>query len=162
MKCALSVRLPLNRVTNEHSISGSSRPNFYPITFVLETLVSSSLSEWALKRSPPSIWLFMWVNELLLRRERVVLGNQVLSIRQPIFNLTCSGPVFPSLSPTQDSLKEIFVSRGKPTSGNVYRPETNRLLVRHGYYSCIANDWTKIPAIFRWLFGIFRSNAKCL
>jgi len=37
----------------------SSRPNFYPITFVLGTLVSSPLSESALKRLPPSVWLFM-------------------------------------------------------------------------------------------------------
>ena len=34
----------------------SNRPNFYPITFVLETLVSSSSSESALKCSPPSVW----------------------------------------------------------------------------------------------------------
>jgi hypothetical protein len=58
--------------------------------------------------------------------------------------------------------KESFLSPGKPTYGNVYRPEANRRLVAHGYYYSIANDLTKIPAIFRWLFGIFRSNAKCL
>jgi hypothetical protein len=50
----------------------------------------------------------------------------------------------------------------RKTSENVYRPETKTRLVRHGYYSSIANEWTKFPAIFRWLFGIFGSNAKCL
>jgi len=58
--------------------------------------------------------------------------------------------------------KEMLLSPRKPTYGNVYRPEANRRLVAHGYCYSIANDRTKIPAIFRWLFGIFRSNAKCL
>jgi len=56
----------------------------------------------------------------------------------------------------------MFVSPGNPTYGNVYRSEANKRLVAQGYSSSIANDWTKIPAIFRWLFGIFRSNTKCL
>jgi len=33
--------------------------------------------------------------------------------------------------------------------------KTKRRLVAHGYYSSIVGCRSKIPAIFRWMFGIF-------